>query len=297
MSWAQRTIAVVGGDEREQEIARLAAGTGAAVRAYGIPLPARPIEGVAFSASLEEALDGATHLLLPIPLPALDGSIFAPAAPAPIHLDAALLSSMSPPRVVVCGAADDFLRAAVDGSGARLHEYEHDQELMLLRTPAIVEGAIRAAIEATRFTLDASRAVVVGHGNIGARLAVTLASLGARVTVVARNPLQRAAAAAAHLDSAPLSELAQVAEGAAMIFSTVPSRVVDRDVLARLAPESLVMDLAAPPGGIDLDAARELGHSAVWARGMGRRAPITVGRSQWSGIRRIIEADAEASHD
>jgi len=27
----------------------------------------------------------------------------------------------------------------------------------------------------------------------------------------------------------------------------------------------------------------------VWARGMGTRAPITVGRSQWSGIRPRIE--------
>jgi dipicolinate synthase subunit A len=27
----------------------------------------------------------------------------------------------------------------------------------------------------------------------------------------------------------------------------------------------------------------------VWARGLGRRAPITVGRSQWAGIRKLIE--------
>jgi dipicolinate synthase subunit A len=27
----------------------------------------------------------------------------------------------------------------------------------------------------------------------------------------------------------------------------------------------------------------------VWARGLGRRAPITVGQSQWMGLRRYIE--------
>ena len=28
----------------------------------------------------------------------------------------------------------------------------------------------------------------------------------------------------------------------------------------------------------------------VWARGLGSRAPVTVGRSQWGGIRRRIDA-------
>jgi dipicolinate synthase subunit A len=74
-----------------------------------------------------------------------------------------------------------------------------------------------------------------------------------------------------------------------MVFSAVPAPVVGREVLRRLPPGALVMDLAAPPGGVDLELARELGHRAVWARGLGRRAPITVGASQWSGIRRRIE--------
>lgn len=297
MNANERVIAIVGGDEREQEIARLAAATGAEVRAYGFPVPPSGIDGVTMSPSLAETVQGATHLILPIPGIALDGSIFAPATAEPIHIDAPLLASMCTPRVVVCGAADEGLHAATIAEGATLHEYEHDQELMLLRTPAIVEGAIRAVIESTRITIDANRAIVVGHGNIGARLAVTLAALGARVTVVARDPVQRAAAAAAHLDTATLHELATVAAGVPMLFSTVPARVVDRDTLAVLASGALVMDLAAPPGGVDLDAARAMGHVGVWARGLGRRAPVTVGRSQWVGIRRIIEATEEGMHD
>jgi dipicolinate synthase subunit A len=41
---------------------------------------------------------------------------------------------------------------------------------------------------------------------------------------------------------------------------------------------------------MDRDAITALGLRAVWARGLGSRAPVTVGRSQWSGIRRRIEA-------
>jgi dipicolinate synthase subunit A len=75
-----------------------------------------------------------------------------------------------------------------------------------------------------------------------------------------------------------------------MLFSTVPAPVVGRRILEELPKDCLVMDLAAPPGGVDLSAAEEIGLRAVWARGLGRSAPVTVGRSQWTGIKRLIEA-------
>jgi dipicolinate synthase subunit A len=115
-----------------------------------------------------------------------------------------------------------------------------------------------------------------------------LVLLGARVHVFARNPVQRADAYTAGATPHELGELPAMAPSLRMLFSTVPSSVVARDVLGRLPAGALVMDLSAPPGGVDLDAARELGLAAVWARGMGRRAPITVGASQWYGIAKRI---------
>jgi dipicolinate synthase subunit A len=49
-----------------------------------------------------------------------------------------------------------------------------------------------------------------------------------------------------------------------------------------------VLDIAPPPDHADLELAAALGLKAVWARGLGKRAPVTVGRSQWSGIHRFI---------
>lgn len=292
VNWGARTVAVVGGDEREQEIAWQAAATGAAVRAHGFPWPADGIPGVTHCATPAEAVAAADYLLLPIPGIAEDGTLYAPAAPAPI-LPAALLGRLAPGAHVVLGAADERLRAAAARHGVGLHEYEGDEELMLLRGPAIVEGALQQAIAQTDVTIHAAPVAVVGHGTIGRLLARTLVLLGARVTVAARNPVQRADASAAGASAVPLEALPAVAEGLAMLFSAVPAPVVSRDVLERLPRGALVMDLAAPPGGVDLDAARALGHRTVWARGLGRRAPVTVGRSQWRGIRSRIESIEE----
>ena len=50
------------------------------------------------------------------------------------------------------------------------------------------------------------------------------------------------------------------------------------------------MDLSAPPGGVDLDYANQIGLKSIWARGLGKRAPVTVGASQWKGISERIAA-------
>jgi dipicolinate synthase subunit A len=102
--------------------------------------------------------------------------------------------------------------------------------------------------------------------------------------------VQRAAALAAGAEALALDRLEALAPSFDTVVSTVPAQIVGPAVLRRLPPHALLVDLAAPPGGIDRDAAKELGLTFVWARGMGTRAPVTVGASQWSGIRARIEA-------
>lgn len=292
MNLSHRIIAVIAGDEREQEIARLAAETGAEVRAFGFPWPEDGIPGVKQASSATEALKAADYALFPIPGLSDRGALFAPEWPEPIVPDRSLLAEMAPGATIILGWPDENLRAAAQSVGIGFSEYEHDTELMLLRGPAIIEGALQLAIANTRVTIHDADVAVVGHGNIGRLLTRTLVLLGARVHLFARNPVQRADAFTAGAEPHPLEELPSAASGLQMIFSTVPSAVVSAEVLRAMPRGGLVMDLAAPPGGIDLDAARALGHRAIWARGMGRRAPITVGRSQWSGIARRI-ADME----
>lgn len=289
-NWSSLVIAVIGGDEREREIARLAARTGAEVRAFGFPWPDGGIENVTLSGSAEEAMQGAGVALFPIPGLDAKGRLFAPESSVPIEPTPELLGRMSAGAHIVLGFSTPALDAAAAEAGVQLHEYEHDRELMLLRAPAICEGAIQLAIQHTDVTIHASRVGVIGQGTIGSLMTRFLIALGARVTVFARNPEQRAAAYAAGADSLPLTELVDQAAAMQMLFSTVPASVVDDEVLARFAPGSLILDLAAPPGGVDFAAVEAHGLVGVWARGMGRRAPVTVGASQWVGIEREIRS-------
>ena len=287
VDWESLRIAIVGGDERDPEIGRLAAQAGATVTAFGVPWPEEGVQGAQLVDSAAAAVDGAHYLFFPIPL-GVGPVLYAPHASEPIVADEALLSKAAAGAWIFCGRVREEIQAAADAAGVHVHEYDPDRELMLLRGPAIVEGALQQAIAATDVTINQADVVVVGFGNIGQLLARTLRGLGARVHVAARNPIQRAAAYADGLLPLQLEELHDLAPSLDMVFSTVPARVVDRSFLERLPRGSLVLDIAPPPDHADLDAAAELGHRAVWARGLGKRAPITVGRSQWAGLRRFI---------
>src|SRR5205823_1711773 len=195
VDWPKLKIGMLGGDKREQEIARRAAATGAEVRAHGFPWPVHGIPGVQHLTDPAAVLAGARFALFPIPGMSASGALFAP----------------------------------------------------------------------------------------------YLVALGAHTHVAARNPEQRAAAFVAGATPHELAELPKLAPRLDLLFSTVPVRVVGEDVLARLPKAALVVDLAAPPGGVDFDAAKRLGINAIWGRGLGSRAPVTVGASQWGGIRERIE--------
>jgi len=286
--WQKLTIAILGGDGRETEMASLATDAGASVRLFGAPLPNR--RDVTTAASLAEALDGARIAILPIPYPGADGALYAPFAEAPIHITADDLSGMAADALVITGKSDAFLDAAAEEAHVIVREYENDTDLMLLRAPAIAEGAIRVAIEHSPVTVHGTQIGLVGFGRIGSALTRSLIALNANVHVFARRGEARAAAYALgakphHFDAVP-----QVFPELEILYNTAPAAVVDATALAHLRKGSLVVDLAAPPGGIDLAAARENGLSTIWARGLGASAPRTVARSQWIGVERIARS-------
>ena len=287
IDWRALRIAIVGGDEREQEIARLAVGTGATVSVFGFPLPEGGIPGARQAASAADALTDADFVLFPIPGMSREGALFATETIVP---DKAMLGRAKPGAHLIMGLPHERLVATCEAMGLGLHEYETDTELMLLRMPAIVEMALKLIIENTRVTIHGAKVVVVGQGNVAHTLTRDLILLGAHVTVAARNPVQRAAAIVAGARAVTLDGLGDAVADCDICLSAVPAPVVTPAIIDRLPKTAFLADFAAPPGGVDLDYAKSVGIRCLWGRALGRRAPVTVGRSQWKGIaERIIK--------
>ena len=72
--------------------------------------------------------------------------------------------------------------------------------------------------------------------------------------------------------------------------------VLSEGVLARLRPQSFIVDLASRPGGTDFDAARRLGHRAIHALSLPAAcAPETAGEAVAQTVCDMIGQREEAS--
>jgi len=62
-----------------------------------------------------------------------------------------------------------------------------------------------------------------------------------------------------------------------LVLNTVPQCVINRRELTT-AKNALIIDLASKPGGVDMEAAKDLGVKVIWALGLpGKVAPVTAG--------------------
>ena len=73
------------------------------------------------------------------------------------------------------------------------------------------------------------------------------------------------------------------------------SLILDREVLRHAGPGCLVIDLASRPGGVDFEAAKELGVRVIWALGLpGKVAPVTAGLAIRDTIYHILNELGES---
>ena len=174
-------------------------------------------------------------------------------------------------------------------------DYTKDEVFQLRNALPTAEGALAIAMSELRRTLRGSRTLVVGYGRIGKLLGDILRNMGASVTVAARKSTDRALAQLHGCQTIPIHEAPSesaliLPQAYHVIFNTVPVKLIDERILQEISEETLLIDLASAPGGIDYDAANRLGRKTVIALSLpGKVAPITAGEI----LGDLISADLE----
>ena len=243
----QKRFAVIGSDARQ-----LAAGRALARAGYAVEGP--------------EEIALADYILLPLPLDA---------ARTPL---AELLRAARPGALALGGMLSEEAKAIAAEAGVELVDYFAREELAIRNAIPTAEGCIGVLLAQRKRTLWGSAVLLLGFGPVGQAVGTRLAALGARVTVAARRPAQRAQAESLGMQGAELARLDRLAPAFDTVVNTIPAQVLTAPVLARLRPGSLIVDLASRPGGTDFDAAARCGHKAIHALSLPAAcAPETAG--------------------
>lgn len=247
-------ICIIGGDLRQETVYNLLREDGFAVSKFGLSR----------EDDYEVALDNFDIIILPIPVTYDNVNINAPLAEMDIRLEY-VINNISPDCVVLGGRmSPDFEKCLLDRR-IKFFDYYKREELIIKNAIPTAEGALEIAMTEMPITIFGSRVLVVGYGRIGKMLASRFKALGAHVTVSARTHKDFAWIEENGCDFIHTWDIASCIDSYDIIINTVPSTVIDRVALDKMRSDSLIIDLASKPGGVDFTSAKDLGRNVIWA--------------------------------
>lgn len=279
---ARPALTLLGGDARQLSMAAHFSKAGYDVQAMG--LGDIPPAGVRVCHDLTRALEGCEMLILPLPVTRDGVHVFTPLdSSADISFDALAESLTHRPHMQIFGGRIPHeWTHRLNALGCTVTDYYDREDVQIQNARITAEGAIMTAMEMTDVGLLGTPIAVIGYGRIGQFLSRMLVALGAKVTVYARRAASLAQASSDGCATRHISELSSLTKGYNVIFNTVPSRLIGKDILSVMPCETLLVDLASPPFGIDPEAAGEAtarcGLGVIFAPSLpGRYAPRSAG--------------------
>jgi len=275
------TYAILGGDARQYSLAERLLREGSEVRCYGLPRGNMDRE-ISVLSDWRETLADADAVILALPASPDGVRVHMPlGAGTPIPLLKDVFAQIPSGTFLAGGRFSPCVKALAEEHGHELFDYSESEEFKERNALPTAEGAVQILMERISSTVAGLSVAITGYGRVGKALARLLHAMGAKVTIGARKPMVLAEAACEGYSILRLNgekSVIALAEGQAAIFNTVPHWLFNKEVLRTVPKETLIIDLASAPGGVDVDAASGLGLSVIWALSLpGKYAPVTAG--------------------
>lgn len=292
---SNNVFCVIGGDLRQLYCAQ-------AIANDGYTVCASCFEECSVKFSFEEpdvrkAIRKSDTIILPLPVTKDGITLNTPFGKGSIILDDTFARVCSGKKVF-CGMKERLLSTSPLWNTSLVFDYSKREEFAVMNAVPTSEGAIECAMREFAGTINGSRSLVAGYGRIGRVLSSMLKGIGADVSVSARKKSDMAFIRAAGMTPLNIEELSCLPQSLAqfdLIFNTVPFMIFDSHTLARIVPASantIIIDLASLPGGVDFEACERLGIHAMRALSLpGRVAPKTAGEIIKNAVYNITEED------
>lgn len=285
---SNKKFTIVGGDLRNIKLANLLKEDGNRVNIYGF-------SGAGFELGMKEienlqlAIDESDVVIGPLPCSNDNDTLNAPFHPEKVFINE-VFKIMNKNQLFIAGRIGEKITHLAQVCNVYTVDILEREEMAVLNAIPTAEGAIQIAMEELPITLHDSSALILGFGRIGKILARMLQGLGVNVYAEARKYEDLAWIKSYSYKPVTLTELDNCLPEMDVIFNTIPHVVLDGDKLKRLKNDSLIIDLASKPGGVDFEKAKQLGIRFIWALSLpGKVAPVTAAKFIRDTVYNIIE--------
>lgn len=284
-----KSFGVIGGDMRQLFMSESIYNDGNDIKVYGIKSNRPQFEGLC-SDNINEVIKDSEYIILPLPATCDNIIINAPFCESQIKLSDSLVKKLSN-KTIFCGISQSLKLLGENWRRLNLKDYSLREEFQILNAVPTAEGALHIAMDEFNGTIHSSRCLVTGYGRIGKVLAKLLKNMGADVTVSSRKASDVAwiqTTGYNYINSCSLPNKLDYD----LIFNTVPFKLFDRDNLLKCSYNSIIIDLASKPGGVDFELANFLEIKAIHALGIpGKFSPITAGEIIKKTIYNMLEEE------
>lgn len=182
--------------------------------------------------------------------------------------------------------------------GIRCFDYFESEAFQIKNAYTTAEAAVSIAMSKLDKNIYGSKIAITGYGRIAKQLSRLLLAMGAEVTVCARKESDLVWAELSGAKTLLLNEkepLYQLTDGYDVIYNTVPRWLFDADFLRAVDKNTLMIELASAPGGIDVSAAKHYGSNVLWAASLpGKYAPESAGQLIADCVRAIVSTEGGA---
>lgn len=205
--------------------------------------------------TMELAVKNAETIILPIPMQ--KGGNLNMSCPYSYHCKE-LLGYLRKGQFLFAGCIPREYRELMDHLGVVYYDYMDQAPITIYNSIATAEGLIGEVLNCFPRNLHNCPVLILGYGCCGKTLACKLKALNAKVCVCARRKDARMEAYSLGMCTCDFSSLPDRIGDYPLIFNTVPAKVLDKVLLAKVEPFAMIFDIASFPYGIDTEAAKNL---------------------------------------
>ncbi len=259
-------ILVIGGDERQIYLTENLKNKG-----YNA-------EHIFTAKNIKEKIQDSEYIILPLPSSKDGITVF-----NTLSTDKIFLSDL-----IEYTNNQEFFTCKLKLDSRKCFDYSELDSFAIKNAVPTAESAIAIAVFNSKKTIFGSKSLVIGYGRIGKILSKMLKDLGSDVTVSARKERDLSFIEAFNMNKVQTNNINPIADQFDFIFNTVDFPVIDTEFLKSMKNESLLIELASLPGGINADKTKTTG-KIINAQGLpGKYSPFTAAEILASTIESII---------
>ncbi|MDQ0299184.1 dipicolinate synthase subunit A [Salibacterium salarium] len=287
------TVAVIGGDARQIEMAEYLQESGVDVILIGFDLWNRNQAGIMKATGNGDVPWDCLHaVILPVSGLKPNNKVEAAFSEQPLYLEQRWIQQINKECLIITGISSKELAMITEKMNRNSIALLERDDVAIYNSIPTAEGVLLMVMQETDITVHQSNTLVLGFGRTGQTIASTFLALGAYAKVGTGNPSEKARAEAMGLEVFNLSELKSVIQTADICINSIPTRVLTKDILVHVPNHTVLIDIASRPGGIDLGYAEKRGVKALQAPGLpGVVAPKTAGRVLGRVISQLLDAN------